>query len=67
MLRINPTLGLEIGIQDKLNFSIEIFQQKFHLSDCILGKVMFKKVKIPIKSLEAHLYKKEILFSNILF
>ena len=61
--RINPVIKTEIGISDKLDFIFEIFQNKFHLSDCILGKITFNKVNFPIKCIEIHLYKKEAFTS----
>ena len=62
--RLNASLNIEMGIQEKLNLNFEIFQNKFHLHDCIIGKLIFNKVKIPIKSVEVHLYKKEILLGK---
>lgn len=55
---------MEIGIEEKLNFNFELFQNKFHLKDCIIGRLTFNKVKLIIKSAEIHFYKKEILLGN---
>jgi hypothetical protein len=52
-------------MQDKLNLEFEVFQNKFHLNDCILGKLTFNKVSLGIKSVEIHLFKKELLLSII--
>jgi hypothetical protein len=60
---LNGILNYEVGIQNAFKMNIEIFQNKFHLNDCILGRIIFNKVKFSIKSIEAHLYKKEIIWS----
>lgn len=57
---------MEIGIQDKLDFNFEIFQNKFSLNDCIIGRLRFNKVNIQIKSAEIHFIKKEIFLGNFL-
>jgi len=62
--RLNASLNLEIGILERLNFNLELFQNKFHLNDCIIGRLTFNKVKLTIKSAEIHFYKKEILLGK---
>jgi hypothetical protein len=57
-------VDFEVGIQNLFSMNIEIFQNKFHLNDCIIGKIKFNKVKFNIKSVEAHLYKKECITSK---
>ena len=37
----NPASISEVGIDRKLSFSFELERTKFHLEDCITGKVIF--------------------------
>lgn len=59
-------MNIEVGIQDHVNFNFEIFQNKFSLQDCIIGRIKFNLVKIQLKGAELHLYKKEILLGIFL-
>ena len=62
-ITINPNLKMEIG-KDDLNLEFEFFHSKFHLKDCILGKISFYKICFKMKSLELQIIRKETLFSN---
>ena len=43
---------MEVGIEECLHIEFEFNQSKFHLKDCILGKVFFNLVRIKIKHME---------------
>jgi vacuolar protein sorting-associated protein 26 len=42
----------------------EFDKSRYHLTDCIVGKVTFKKVSIRLKSMEIQLVKKETILSG---
>lgn len=58
---LNANLKMEVGIANLIHLEYEIFQSKFHLGDCILGKIYFVKVYMKVKSVELHLIKTEII------
>ena len=62
-LTINPDLKMDLG-KDDLKMEFEFFHSKFHLKDCILGKVTFHKINFKMKSLELQLIRKETSFSK---
>ena len=45
---INPPIKMEVGIEECLHIEFEFSHSKFHLKDCILGKVSFNLVRIKI-------------------
>ena len=55
---------MEVGIEDCLYIEYEFNQSKFHLKDCILGKVFFNLVRIKIKHMELSIIRKEIVGSG---
>eukprot|EP01130_Rhizamoeba_saxonica_P004161 TRINITY_DN1712_c0_g1_i1.p1 TRINITY_DN1712_c0_g1~~TRINITY_DN1712_c0_g1_i1.p1 ORF type:complete len:249 (+),score=66.11 TRINITY_DN1712_c0_g1_i1:817-1563(+) len=55
----NPSIKMEVGIEDCLHIEFEYFRSKFHLNDVILGKIYFLLVAINIKYMEIALIKKE--------
>ena len=50
---------MEVGIEDCLHIEFEFTNSKFHLKDCILGKVNFNLVRIKLKLMELSLIKRE--------
>ena len=56
---INNTIKMEVGIEEHLHIEFEFMQSKFHLKDCVLGKVNFNLVRIKIKHMELAIMKKE--------
>jgi vacuolar protein sorting-associated protein 26 len=38
---LNPPAELEVGIEGKLQLRFELDSTKFHLEDCIMGRVIF--------------------------
>lgn len=55
---------MEVGIEDVLHVQFEFEKSKFHLKDCILGKVIFNNIKIRIKHMELAITQKEIVGSG---
>lgn len=56
---LNPPIKMEVGIEECLHIEFEFTQSKFHLKDCILGKVSFNLVRIKIKLMELSIIRKE--------
>lgn len=56
---LNADIRIYVGIPNKLQFDCEIFKNKFHLNDCIKGKIHFSLVQTKLKTIEAHLLKRE--------
>lgn len=52
-------IKMEVGIEDCLHIEFEYNKGKYHLKDCVLGKVYFLLVKIRIKFMELQLIKRE--------
>lgn len=52
---------MEVGIEDHLHIEFEFTKSKYHLKDCIYGKVNFNLVRIKIKVMEMNLMKQETL------
>lgn len=50
---------MEVGIEEHLHIEFEFEQSKFHLRDCILGKVNFNLVRIKIKLMELSIIRLE--------
>jgi vacuolar protein sorting-associated protein 26 len=61
---IDANVKMEVGIENFIQLEYEIFRNKFVLDDCILGKIYFIKINIPVKSMEIILYKKETIVNG---
>jgi vacuolar protein sorting-associated protein 26 len=57
-------IKMEVGIEECLHIEFEFSQNKYHLKDCILGKVFFNLVRIKIKHMELSIIRKEIVGSG---
>lgn len=55
----NPPIKMEVGIEDCLHIEFEYDRNKFHLSDCIEGRVYFLLVRIKIKTMEIAIIRRE--------
>lgn len=51
----------EVGYEDYILIEIEMNNYKFHLQDCLKGKVYFINIQIPIRNMEASIVRKEIV------
>ena len=58
---LNANTKMEVGIDNFIQLEYELFKSKFNLSDCILGKIYFIKINIPVKTMEIHLFKNECI------
>lgn len=54
-------IKMEVGIEDCLHIEFEYNKGKYHLKDCVLGKVYFLLVKIKIKIMELQLIRRETI------
>jgi vacuolar protein sorting-associated protein 26 len=61
----NRSIKMEVGIEECLHIEFEFNYSKFHLKDCILGKVFFNLVRIKIKHMELSIIKKEIVGNGV--
>ncbi len=57
-------IKMEVGIEDCLHIEFEYNKGKYHLKDCVLGKVYFLLVKIKIKFMELQLIRRETIGSG---
>ena len=58
---LNANTKMEVGIENFIQLEYEIFKSKFNLSDCVLGKIYFIKINIPVRTMEIHIYRKETI------
>jgi len=58
---INNSIKMEVGIEDCLHIEFEYDKQKYHLKDCILGKIYFLLVRIKIKHMELAIIRRETI------
>lgn len=56
---INPSIKMEVGIEECLHIEFEYNKSKYHLNDIILGKIYFLLVKIKIKHMELAIIRTE--------
>jgi len=56
---MNPSLKMEVGIEDCLHIEFEYERSKCHLKDVIIGKIFFLVVRIEIKYMEIGLIRRE--------
>jgi vacuolar protein sorting-associated protein 26 len=61
----NPSVT-EVGVNGFLHIEVHLAKDKFHLKEVIIGKIIFTKVKLRIKSMEIVLLKKEKVGSGLL-
>lgn len=55
----NPRIKMEVGIEDCLHIEFEYQRSKYALTDVILGKIYFLRVKIKVKHMELVLIRRE--------
>jgi len=56
---LNPSIKMEVGIEDCLHIEFEYARSKYHLKDVVIGKIFFLLVRINIKYMELALIKRE--------
>ena len=57
----NTPIKMEVGIEECLHIEFEYNRQKYHLKDCIIGKVYFLLVRIRIKYMELAIIRRETI------
>jgi len=55
------SIKMEVGIEECLHIEFEYNKHKYHLKDCILGKVNFLLVRIRIKYMEIAIIRRETI------
>jgi len=58
---LNANIRMEVGIDNLVHLEYELFQNKYHLRDCVLGKVYFVEVKMKVKLVELQIVKIETI------
>jgi vacuolar protein sorting-associated protein 26 len=61
---VNNSLKMEVGIEDCLHIEFEYERSKYHLKDCVVGKVYFLLVRIKIKHMELNIIRRETTGTN---
>ena len=54
-------LNFQVGIEECLHIEFEYNKGKYHLKDCVIGKVYFLLVRIKIKYMEIAIIKRETI------
>jgi len=52
---------MEVGIEECLHIEFEYNKGKYHLKDCVIGKVYFFLVRIKIKYMELCVIRRETI------
>jgi len=57
---INPSIKMEVGVEDCILVEYEFTQSKYHLKDVIIGNVYFVLLRIKLKYMELSLTRREM-------
>lgn len=57
----SSSIKMEVGIEECLHIEFEYNKNKYHLKDCIVGKVSFLLVRIRIKYMEIAIIRRETI------
>lgn len=57
-------LRLEVGIEQLLHIDFEFLSSHFVLTECIIGKIFFLMVRLPIRRMDIIIKRRETLFSG---
>lgn len=63
--KINSTVKMEFGLEDAVHVEFEMNKYKFHLKDCIIGKVYFHLLRVRSTTMSISIDKKETLGSVV--
>ena len=55
----DAAIKMEVGIEDCLHIEFEYAKAKYHLRDCVVGKIHFLLVRIKIKHMELEIRRRE--------
>ncbi len=61
---VSSVIKMEVGIEECLHIEFQYNKGKYHMKDCVLGKVDFILVRIKIKHMELGITKREIMGSG---
>ncbi len=50
---------MEVGIEDCLHIEFEYDKSRYHLKDCVQGKIYFLLVRIKLKHMEIEIKRRE--------
>ncbi|KAK4536916.1 hypothetical protein CDCA_CDCA10G2941 [Cyanidium caldarium] len=56
---LNPSIRMEVGIEDVLHIEFEYSHSNFHLKDVVIGKIYFLLVRVKIKRMEIEIRRRE--------
>ncbi|KAL3311762.1 Vacuolar protein sorting-associated protein 26B [Cichlidogyrus casuarinus] len=56
---IDTRLKMEVGIEESLHIEFEYDKSRYHMSDVIIGKILFILVRVKIKNMELQIIRKE--------
>lgn len=62
---LNANIRMEVGFSNLIHLEYELFQSKYNLDECIVGKVYFVSVMMKVKTVEIHLVKNETIGSGL--
>lgn len=62
---LNANIRMEVGIGNMIHLEYELFQSKFHLDECVIGKIYFIDVLMRVRGIEVHLIKVESIGSGV--
>ncbi|KAI8476921.1 MAG: subunit of retromer complex, partial [Monoraphidium minutum] len=54
-----PPIKMEVGIEDCLHIEFEYDRGRYHLKDCVVGKIYFLLVRIKLKHMELEIRRRE--------
>jgi len=57
----NKNIKMEVGIEECLHIEFEYSKGKYHMKDCVFGKVYFLLVRIKIKYMEIAIIRRETI------
>ena len=63
----NDNIKMDVGIEECLHIEFEYNKGKYHLKDCVIGKVYFALIRVKIKSMEISIVRQETFGSGNTF
>ena len=61
---LNEPIKLDVGIGDWLHLRFELDKSKYHTKDIIMGRVVFKKVSMKLKSMLLQIFRRETIIGG---
>lgn len=60
----NKTIKMAVGVPGSLHIEFEYSRSRYHLNDCIIGKISFSDCRLKVKNMEVAILKKETTFQD---